>query len=67
MNKFNALYDEKITESPRELNIQPTEAHLKSRTSPPKTSLIFSDIIGIINHSTIDNGDVEFHPSEFPV
>ena len=22
--------------------------------------------MGILNHHSIDNGDVEFHPSEFP-
>ena len=28
---------------------------------------MFSAIIGRLNHRSIDNGDVEVHPSEFPV
>ena len=32
---------------------------------PPKTSPAVSYIMGRLNHHTIDNGDVEFHPSKF--
>ena len=28
---------------------------------------MISSIMGILNHHIIDNGDVEVHPSEFPV
>ena len=52
---------------PRECNIQPPEANFKSRTSPPNTSPMISDIMGGINHHTIDNGDVKVFPLEFPV
>ena len=67
LNQFNSLRSNESTETPREWNIQPPAAHLKSRTSPPKTSTEVSPIIGILNHHNIDNGDVEVHPSEFPV
>ena len=28
---------------------------------------MFADTMGRLNHHSIDNGDVEVHPSEFPV
>ena len=36
-------------------------------TTPPKTSPVVSDIMGILNNHSIDNGDVEVHHSEFTV
>ena len=67
MNHFNALHGEEPSELPGVCNIQPPEAHFKSSTSPHKTSPVVSDIMGRLNHHVIDNGDVEVHPSEFPV
>ena len=67
MNKFNVLHGEEPNDPPRELNIQPPSAHLKSRTYTPKTSTVVSDIVRRLNHHAIDNGDVEVHPSEFKV
>ena len=66
-NKFNALHGEEPTDTPREQNSQPTVDHFKSRNSPPKTSPVVSYMMGRLNHHDIDNGDFEFHPSEFPV
>ena len=63
MNQLNALHCDEPTDPPREWKIQPPEAHFKSRTSPPKTSPVVSDIIEVINHHSVDNGDVEAHPS----
>ena len=63
MNQFNDLFGEEPTDPSREWNIQPPVAHFKSRTSPPKTSPVVSDIMGRLNHRAIDNGDVEVHPS----
>ena len=62
-NKLNALHGDEPTDAPREWNIQPTEAHFKYRTSPPKTSPVVSDITGRLYHHAIDNGDVEVYPS----
>ena len=67
MNKFNALHDEELNEPPIECNSQPPEYHFKYRTSPTNTRPVVSDIMGILNHNFIDNGDVEVHPSEFLV
>ena len=67
MNKFNALHDDEPKDPPRKWNIQPPEAHLKSRTYPSKTNPLISEIMERLNHHAIDNGDVEVHPSEFPV
>ena len=67
MNQFNALHGDEPNETPREWNSQNTTSHFKSRTYPSKTNPVISDIMGIINHHAIDNGDVEVHPSEFPV
>ena len=67
MNQFNALHGEEPNEPPRGWNSKPPAAHFKSRTSPHKTSPVVSSIMGILNHRSIDNGDVEFRPSEFPV
>ena len=41
--------------------------HFKSRNSSPKTSSVVSAIVGRLDHHAIDNGDVEVHPSLFPV
>ena len=59
MNQFNAPHGDEPKEPPRECNSQPLEAHFKSRTSPSKTNPVVSDIMGIINHRAIDNGDVK--------
>ena len=67
MNQFKALHGEEKNEPPREWDSQPPEAHLKSRNSPTKTITVVSAIMGSLNHHVIDNDDVEFHPSEFPV
>ena len=65
MNQFNALHGDEPTEPPREWNCQPPAAHFKSRTSPTKTSPLVSAIMGRLNHNTVDNDDVEVHPTEF--
>ena len=62
INNFNALHGEETNEPPRDWNIQPTVSHFKSRTSTPKTIPMVSSITGRLNHHSIDNGDVEFHP-----
>ena len=67
MNHFNILHGEEPNEPPIEWNNQPPAAHFKSRTSPPNTSPVFSSIMGRLNHHAINNGDVEVHPSYFPV
>ena len=67
MNQFNELHSEEPNWPPREWNIQTTEVQLKSRICPPKTSCVVSDIKGRLNHYTIDNGDFEVHPLDFPV
>ena len=67
MNQFKALHDEETHEPPIECNIQPPPDHLKSRTSTPQNSPVVSSTMVRLNHCTIDNRDVEFHPSEFPV
>ena len=66
MNQFNYLHGDKTTDPPIECNIQPPEAHFKSRNSPPKSSPVVSSIKGKLNHCAIGNGDVEVHPSEYP-
>ena len=65
MNQFNALNDDGPTETPREWKIQHPAAHLKSKTSTPKTSPVVSAIMGRLNHHTIANGDAEVPPSDF--
>ena len=67
MNHFNALHVEEPNDPPIEWNSQPPEYHLKSRTSPTKTIPVVSAIMGRLNHHAIDNGDVDVHPSYFPV
>ena len=67
MNQFNALHGKEPSEPPREWNIQLPSAHFKPRNSTKKTSHVVSDIMGGLNHHSIDNGDVEVHSSEFPV
>ena len=66
-NQLNHLHGDEPTDKPIEWNIQPPEAHFKSRISPPQTSLVVSAIMGIINNHAIDNGYVEVLPSYFPV
>ena len=67
MNQFNALHGEKPTDPILEWNSQSPEPHYKYRTSYPKTSFVVSTIMGTLDNHTIDNGDVYFHPSEFPI
>ena len=67
MNQFKSLNGEEPNEPPIEWNSQPPAAPFKSRTSSPKTIHVVSSITGILNHHAIDNGDVDVHPSEFPV
>ena len=63
MNQLNTLHSNEPTEPPIDWNIQTLEVHLKSRTSPHKTIPMVLDIIGMLNHLTIDNSDAEFYPS----
>ena len=67
MNQLNTLYGEEPTDPPREWNSQPQESHIKYRTSTPQTSPLVSDFTRRINHHAINNGDVEVHPSDYPV
>ena len=67
MNQFYALHDDEPNYPQREWNSQHPESQFKSRTYPSKTNPVISDIRGILNNYAIDNGDVEFQPSEFPV
>ena len=46
-------------------NSQLRAFHFKYRTYPPKTSPVVFAIMGRLNHHAIDNGDVEFHTSEY--
>ena len=66
MNQFNALIGAEPTEPPREWNSQPLEFHFKSWKYPPKTSPVILSIMGRINNNSVDNGDVEVYPSEYP-
>ena len=66
MNQFNTLHGYEPTDTPRDWNSQPPSDHFKSRTSPPKTTPVVSDIMVRLNNHAIDNGDVEVHPSDFP-
>ena len=50
-----------------EWNRQPPEAHFKSRSSTSRTNPVISDIMEKLNHHYIDNSDVKFHRSDFPV
>ena len=65
MDHVSPLHSDEPTDPTREWNSQPTEAHFKSSTSPPKTIPVVSAIMGRLNHHSIDNSDVDFHPSEF--
>ena len=67
LNQSNALHGEEPNEPPREWNIQPPQSHFKSRTSPPDNIPALSYIMVRLNHHAINNGNVEVHPSEFPV
>ena len=62
MNQFNTLYSNESNDPLLECNSQPPEYHFKSRDSPSKTSPVVSAVLGVINHHTIDNVDVEVHP-----
>ena len=64
INQFNALHGDEPKQSPREWNSQPPEAHLKSRSSPSRTSPVVSDIMGKLNHCAIDYCDIT---SDIPV
>ena len=46
-------------------NSQLQAVHFKYRTSPIKTSPVVLAIMGRLHHHAIDNGDVEFHNSEY--
>ena len=65
MNQFNTLYSKEPNEPPIECNIQPPEAQFKSKTYPPNTIPVVSAITRRLNHHSIDDGDIEVHPSEF--
>ena len=67
MNKINDLHGEEPNKPPREWSIQPPAAHFKSSNYPPNTSPVVSDIMGRLNHHSIDNGDVKVHTSYFSV
>ena len=67
MNQFNALHSEEPKEPPREWNIQPPEAHFKSRSSLSRTNPVISAIMGKLNHRAIDNGDVKITTSDITV
>ena len=67
INQLNTLHGNEPTEKPIDLKNQPPSDHLEPRTSPPKTNPVVSDIMGILNHQTIDNGYVEVQTSEFSV
>ena len=62
VNQLNDLCGDEPTDTTRECNSQHPTSHFKSRTSPPKTSPVISDIMVRLNHHAIDNGDVEVHP-----
>ena len=59
MNQFNIFNVNEQTKPPWYWNIQPPSVQFKSRSSPPKTSPVFSSIIGELNNRAVDNGDVE--------
>ena len=67
MNQCNTLHGEEQNETPREWNSQPTADQFKSRTSPPNTSPVVSNMMEILNHHAIDDDDVEVQPSDYPV
>ena len=67
MNPLNDLSCYEPTKTPIERNIKHPTAHFKSRTSPPQNIYVVSASMGRLNNHAISNGDVEFHPSEFPV
>ena len=67
MNKLNALHGDEPSKPPIEWNNQPTEVHIKSRTSLPNTSPVVSDIIGRLDNHAVDNGDLDFYTSDYPL
>ena len=67
MNQFNSHNGYESNKPPREWNRQPPEAHFKSMTSPSTTNPVISSIIRILNHHTINIGDVKIPTSDFPV
>ena len=66
MNQFNSLHGDEPTDPIRAWKIQPLAFYLKPWKSPPKTSPVIFVIMGRLNRHAVDNGDVEFHPSEDP-
>ena len=67
MNQFNDLHGDEIPELKREWNIQPPESQFKSCNCPLKTSTVVSATMWRLDHHDIDDGDVEVHPSYFPI
>ena len=67
INQFNALHGEEPNEPPREWNSQHPAGQLKPRNPLPNTIPVVSAITRILNHNSIDNGDVEVCLSDFPV
>ena len=63
INQFNVLHCEEPNEPPRYCNSQPPADNLKYSTSPPKTILVVSAVMGRLNHCAIDYGDVDFRLS----
>ena len=63
MNKLNARHGEGPNEPSKDWNNQPLADHFKSSTYTPNTSPVVSSIMGRLNHQSIGNGYVEFHPS----
>ena len=67
MNQFRALSGEEPNEPPREWNRQTPESHFRYITSPPKFIPMVSSIMDRLSHHSIDNVDVDVHPSNFTV
>ena len=67
INQFDELHGEEPNEPPREWNIQPTASNFKSRTFTSRNNPVISDIMGRLNHNSIDNGDFKCPYSKFPV
>ena len=65
MDQFNALRDDEHTESPRKCYSQLPEIHFKYLALPPNTSPVVLDIMVIINHDSVDNGNVVFFTSYY--
>ena len=61
INQLNALLGDKPTETPRKWNSQPLAVYFKSLILPTKTSPLVLSIMVILNHHSVDNGDVEVY------